>query len=474
MGITALAREVETDDADTNNGNVILPQENTDNKEGIIEEVILDETVKAEDLEVSKPRILPDSRFYFLKEWRRSIRSVFTFNKVKKAELESRFANERLIEIKAMVERNKGSEAVKKAITKYEKALGKVKSQTEKIEETAQQNPKVEKFMEKYTHQQVLHQKILEKLEEKVPAEAFEKIKEAREEHLEGFKGVMLNLEEKVAERLEKTLEQQGGSKFKKFKDLEILKRIKGKMPEDVKEDITETEERVLKQLKEKLELLPNKEQEKFGKYIGKISGDKEKQLEIVENLKAELKENPGLREKLLETRGKILETAPIVIKAKKIRCPVIEKPSQNFCKDGRIVFKKNSIGCIVDFECIIPAEVENPEDPGVCITLWDPVCGQNGKTYSNKCFANLAGVEIAYKGKCKEKECETDTDCPQLKCGSTGTTDIKCIGVKSKCINGKCIIVEEQTQAQEQTQTQGQEQEQDQEQRKTQQRAKD
>lgn len=35
------------------------------------------------------------------------------------------------------------------------------------------------------------------------------------------------------------------------------------------------------------------------------------------------------------------------------------------------------------------------------CITLWDPVCGVNGVTYSNECFANLAGVEIAHKGPC-------------------------------------------------------------------------
>ncbi len=517
MGMVALAREVETSDEDTpgNEDIIILPEGDTtdDESEGeIIEEVILDETVEAEDLEVSKPRILPDSRIYFLKEWGRSIRSLFTFNKVKKAELESKFANEKLIEIKTMVEKDKKPEAVKKAITKYKKALDKVKSRTEKIKEKAQQNPEVEKFMEKYTHQQVLHQKILEKLEEKVPSETFEKIKEVREKHLESFKNVMLKLEEKdkIAERLEKTLKEQKGSKFKNFKDLELLKKIKEKMPEEVKETITETEGKILKQLKEKLESLPAEEQEKFKKYVDKISGSKEKQLEIVENLRAELKENPVLKEKLLETREKILEKIPIEIKAKKIECPKIEKSSQDFCKDGRIIFKKDEKGCIIDFECIIPGEIEKEcrpvcsaigtksegwydscnkklikydnckeckvvcknigtksegwynscnvelirfgkcmnEDPvgsqPVCYTIWDPVCGKDGKTYSNKCFAKVAGAEIAYKGKCKERECKTDTDCPQPKCGPTETISAKCIGVMTKCINGKCVIVEE------------------------------
>ena len=60
-------------------GSIALAQEMT--------EVAQDEEVSAQDLGISEPKVLPDSPFYFLKNWARGIQNVLTFNPLKKAEL---------------------------------------------------------------------------------------------------------------------------------------------------------------------------------------------------------------------------------------------------------------------------------------------------------------------------------------------------------------------------------------------------
>merc|ERR1719376_1944459 len=45
--------------------------------------------------------------------------------------------------------------------------------------------------------------------------------------------------------------------------------------------------------------------------------------------------------------------------------------------------------------------EGECPCNDCVCMTLWDPVCGEDGKTYSNSCYAGCAGVKPLHQGEC-------------------------------------------------------------------------
>ena len=387
------------------------------------EAVNLDEDIQPEDLGVSEPKLLPDNPFYFLKNWARGIQNVLTFNPIRKAELRMKFANEKLMEVKKIVQKTQDPEKIKKAAENYQQEVEKIKNQVEKIKEKAKENPQVESFLDKFIHQQTLHQKLLQKLETQVPPEAFEKIEEAREEHLERFKDVMLKLEdrkEKITEKLDKILEEQKGSQFKEFNNLEVLKNLEEKVPKEAKEAIKQAEENALKRLQGDLEKMSPEDQEKFGEYLEKISGENERHLEIMENLKAKIKEVPEtpkvleLKERLEEGKTKIFQK--IEEKLEKLDCPLWTPPALGFCKEGRVIIEKDpETGCPLQPKCIIPGEIEilvkplpvQPETPkpveGVCITLWDPACGKDGKTYSNECFAKLAGVEVDYEGVCVE-----------------------------------------------------------------------
>ncbi|MFA4999101.1 MAG: DUF5667 domain-containing protein, partial [Candidatus Paceibacterota bacterium] len=157
--------------------------------------------------------ILPDSPFYFLKSWARSIQMALTFDPLKKAELQLKFSNEKIIETEKMVTLKKVQEKVQNALKNYQETILGVATATEKIKEKAEESQEVEKFIEKFTNQSALQQKILEKLETQVSTTTAEKIIEMRQAHLEKFGEVMQKLENredqqiKILENFESKLE---------------------------------------------------------------------------------------------------------------------------------------------------------------------------------------------------------------------------------------------------------------------------
>ncbi|MBA7680600.1 hypothetical protein ES703_88921 [subsurface metagenome] len=278
-----------------------------------------------------------------------------------------------------MAEKTQNREKIEKAIRNYQNEVDTVNRATEQIRQRAEENEEVGKFLDKFVQQQILHQRVLQKLEGQVPAEAFEKISEARGNHLEKFGEVMTRLEDKakIQERLENNIRQVKGSEFKEFKNLEILEGLKEKIPEEAKEAVQGVMENSLTRLKEQGQEMSAEKLGKFQAYTERISGEKERQMQVLESLKVELRAIPQLQQKLNETRNRIMET----IRVQERECPAIEKPAENYCGDGRIVVRKDDAGCVIGFSCI-----QAEQQSSACITLWDPVCGKNGRTYSNKC----------------------------------------------------------------------------------------
>jgi len=363
-------------------------------EESVDEAVELDEEVEAEDLDVASPRILPSNPFYFLKEWGRTIREFIALDPVVKLQLRERFANERLVELKQMITEGTGDEAVQKAAEKYQAEMEKVRARTEKIKEKVENNPKLEEFLDKFIDHQILGQRLLNKLENQVSTQNTGTIQQIREKHLENFGEIMTKFEdseEKIQEKLEERLEMINGSKYKNFKSLEVLTELKEKVPEAAKQAIEQAAENTLKRLKGDLENMSAEDQERFQDYLEKVSGVKEQQVEILEKLKTRLEESPEIQKNIIQSRDRVLQ---------QIQERVEERAEE---KQEEPVQQQN--------------QQQTQEKKQACITLWDPVCGSDNRTYSNKCFAETAGVQVKYQGKCiTESNAEPQESIPLLK----------------------------------------------------------
>ena len=221
------------------------------------EDVELDENIIADDLDISEQNVLPNNPFYFFKRGWRGIQSAFIFNPVKKAELKLRFADERLIEANKMaeaVDSKKASDIISKAIENYEKEVKRVKEQMDKFEGIDVE--RVEKFVERFSDHQIKQQKLINRIEKKltekeVSPEIIEKIIEHKERAMEHFANGALSAvnPEVLREKLEKVIEEGSGSEFKHFKNLEILKSLEERVPEEARKSIIKAQENARKSL---------------------------------------------------------------------------------------------------------------------------------------------------------------------------------------------------------------------------------
>ncbi|KKQ35765.1 MAG: hypothetical protein US50_C0005G0001 [Candidatus Nomurabacteria bacterium GW2011_GWB1_37_5] len=79
------------------------------------EDISIEQEVKIENV-----GILPNSSWYFLKEFRRNVQKIFTFDRVKKVELQIKINDEKAEEISVLQEKDpENTVSIKKALINY-------------------------------------------------------------------------------------------------------------------------------------------------------------------------------------------------------------------------------------------------------------------------------------------------------------------------------------------------------------------
>lgn len=215
------------------------------------EQVETSEEVTAEDLGAHEPMILPDSPFYIFKRIVREIHFSLTLDPNKKVELDIKHTNQELIDLKRLIDK-KGemniSQEILETVTTIQERMKRLKEEKLPAE-----------VLEHLLDSEIKRQKVLDHIQGKLKDEqSREQIETMREKLLEHV-GKSVSSSEFDADMIKRVLEKQRGGEFKNITNLEVLRRIEEKVPEEAKDAIENAQDQAMKRF---VEMFPDAKQD--------------------------------------------------------------------------------------------------------------------------------------------------------------------------------------------------------------------
>ena len=266
-------------------------------------EAVADENVSDAALGTAEITTVPSTFSNLMNSLKQKISLAFTFDKAKAVEKHLQFANEKIARARYMLANADDRRTYDNALNQLEKANANVEEIKTKISEIADNPERIRELQDKYSDQLVLHHRILQKLENQVPADVLEKIKANREEHLnrlrEVFEKIDANDQAKVAARLRRAFEKEKGSDLKPLSDLAFIEELKAKYPENKKEIFDRIMALRHEELAKKLNILTHEERtKKIEDYMSYT------ETEVAEKKAEILAERQALLEKISEDKS--------------------------------------------------------------------------------------------------------------------------------------------------------------------------
>ncbi|MBI1888520.1 MAG: hypothetical protein HYS15_01100 [Candidatus Spechtbacteria bacterium] len=278
-----------------------------------------DATVDPSSLGVGTPDILPGHPFYFTKSLSRGFRSTFTFGAEKKAELKLTFASEKIAEAQLLLERGQKDRALEH-LKSYEKDLSRARDKGD---------------AEKFIHQTFKHQAVLDKIEKEVGEEKAGIVKEIREKTIEHVAEVVAGIEDdEIAKNALIAATSDEGSAFKPLRNLEVLKAVEEKVPDQAKDAIRAAQENAVKRFKSEYDKGTVEEKDALSEYIKGAGGDASRYIEAFNENKEILGEElshivlAAGEEKKAAEAAKSSPSSPLPSVASECYPPVSPKPS--------------------------------------------------------------------------------------------------------------------------------------------------